>query len=512
MIPGKRDVTYINHQYVIEYLITVPYDDSIEELAHIIIIKNNLPLYVEKELKKDIKKFIEYKTAEYYEDTSTDVVQKAKDQQPDIDGIIKQWEKIMREELIEFGEKRCASDEELFATAYHKLVHSPALETMLQYEHMYSKTIRQKTEKRNMMIKKLSDRQSEEMNKAVNRLEQDMTESKINELVSRHYETHSLLQGKLSSEIDTMKEAQRREYREWIMEMLEENQANSSLPTPSSPLNPAYAENFKSRECNSRSQINLPILEESFTIHLGSQLKQMHNIRILSASVMELCAIEDNEQMSEPTPQFLQTALGLYSDDLTGLVLMTDNKIGSRLSQGFQEVCQRTTEFHFPHIEEQLDRISDVANKYLKNPQPQTSRNANSELLERGDFYLTSHSNLAQVHVIFHIVTDDSLKGSDINSRHPVVLGLRHILKTACANDITSLTIPLLLQYEMTEDMTINWCEKRAELVFKCVKGFMIEMASWGGSELKNLQFMLPEGISSGVFTSMTEMLPRIFK
>ncbi|KAH1023156.1 hypothetical protein HUJ04_012414 [Dendroctonus ponderosae] len=97
MIPGKRDVTYINHQYVIEYLITVPYDDSIEELAHIIIIKNNLPLYVEKELKKDIKKFIEYKTAEYYEDTSTDVVQKAKDQQPDIDGIIKQWEKIMRE-------------------------------------------------------------------------------------------------------------------------------------------------------------------------------------------------------------------------------------------------------------------------------------------------------------------------------------------------------------------------------------------------------------------------------
>lgn len=41
--------------------------------------------------------------------------------------------------------------------------------------------------------------------------------------------------------------------------------------------------------------------------------------------------------------------------------------------------------------------------------------------------------------------------------------------------------------------MTILWCEKRAELVFKCVKGFMIEMASWGGSDLKNLQFMLPQ-------------------
>lgn len=41
--------------------------------------------------------------------------------------------------------------------------------------------------------------------------------------------------------------------------------------------------------------------------------------------------------------------------------------------------------------------------------------------------------------------------------------------------------------------MTVAWCAKRAELVLKCVKGFMIEMASWGGSELKNLQFVVPE-------------------
>lgn len=41
--------------------------------------------------------------------------------------------------------------------------------------------------------------------------------------------------------------------------------------------------------------------------------------------------------------------------------------------------------------------------------------------------------------------------------------------------------------------MTVAWCNKRAELVFKCVKGFMIEMASWGGSDLKNLQFLVPK-------------------
>lgn len=39
----------------------------------------------------------------------------------------------------------------------------------------------------------------------------------------------------------------------------------------------------------------------------------------------------------------------------------------------------------------------------------------------------------------------------EINSRHSAILGLRNILKTACSNDITTLTIPVLLMHEMTE-------------------------------------------------------------
>jgi hypothetical protein len=460
-----------------------------------------------------LARFVNEKSIEYNNAYTTELTDNARTDKINIDELAKEWEKLMREEMAEYGERRCASDEELFATAYHKMVHSPALETMLQLEHMYSKTVRTKTEEKNRCIQSLSEEQTEEMNQAVDRLEQDMTESKINELVARHYEAHSLLKVKLTSELDTIKEAQRREYREWLMQMLEQNQATSSLPTPNSPLTPHPPQSTMYHCDGDRGIVTKPILEESFTIHLGSQLKQMHNIRILSANVMELCAVEDNEQSSEPKPQLLQTALALYSNDLAGLVLMTDNKIGSRLTQDFQEVCQRTTEFHFPHVDDQLDKISSTAQQYLKaQPKESSSRNTNSELLQAGDFYITRHSNLAQVHVIFHMVSDDSLRGSDINSRHPVVLGLRNILKTACSNDITSLTIPLLLQYDLTEEMTISWCEKRAELVFKCVKGFMIEMASWGGSDMKNLQFMLPQGISSRVFQSLTEMLPRIFK
>lgn len=88
--------------------------------------------------------------------------------------------------------------------------------------------------------------------------------------------------------------------------------------------------------------------------------------------------------------------------------------------------------------------------------------------------------------MIFHLISDEPMNSpSEINSRHPVIMGLRNILKTASRHDVTTLTIPALLRHEMSEDMTVQWCMRRAELVFKCAKGFMIESASWGGAELR---------------------------
>ncbi|KAK4871504.1 hypothetical protein RN001_015628 [Aquatica leii] len=502
---------FINESHInVNHTLSIPFCSSLEELTHILLLKYNIPIYASKELVKNLDRFVKSSNLQFYDDRTSELVAEFKNQ-PNIEDITKEWERLIREETAEYGERKCASDEELFATAYHKLVHSPMLETMLQLEYMYAVTVRQRVNEKDYQIKSLSEKQTEEMNNAIDRLEKGMTESEINKLATKHFEDQTFLQVQLTSELETIKEAQRREYREWLMQMLEQNQANSSLPTPkSSPLSPGLPSFVSDVFKTDRKELQSTVLEESFTIHLGSQLKQMHNIRILSADVMDLCAIKDNEQLGETTPQLLQTALGLYSNDLCGLVLMTDTVIGSRLTKEFTEICERSTEFHFPYIEDQLESISNTLQKHQM--EPNSARNTNSKHLQPGDVYVTRHSNLAQVHIIFHMVSDDSLRGSDINSRHPVVLGLRNILKTACSNDVTSLTIPLLLQYEMSEEMTVTWCAKRAELVFKCVKGFMIEMASWGGSDLKNLQFLLPQGISSDVFQSLTTMLPSIFK
>lgn len=113
---------------------------------------------------------------------------------------------------------------------------------------------------------------------------------------------------------------------------------------------------------------------------------------------------------------------------------------------GFTHICQSSTEFHFPHFEDQLEKIR------LENVgRTSGSKKSSGKMLQTGDVFITRHSNLAQVHVIFHMVSDDSTLSKDMNSRHPVLLGLRNILKTACSHDVTSLTIPLLLNYEMTE-------------------------------------------------------------
>lgn len=55
---------------------------------------------------------------------------------------------------------------------------------------------------------------------------------------------------------------------------------------PMPPLGPGFINTLISNEKNTT---NCQQLEESFTIHLGSQMKQMHNIRILTGDVLDFC-------------------------------------------------------------------------------------------------------------------------------------------------------------------------------------------------------------------------------
>lgn len=67
-----------------------------------------------------------------------------------------------------------------------------------------------------------------------------------------------------------------------------------------------------------------------------------------------------------------------------------------------------------------------------------------------GDFYITRHSNLSQVHVVFHLVTDDlAVQSIALKARHPVLLGLKNCLRTAARYDVHHISVPLLLVHSM---------------------------------------------------------------
>jgi hypothetical protein len=55
------------------------------------------------------------------------------------------------------------------------------------------------------------------------------------------------------------------------------------------------------------------------------------------------------------------------------------------------------------------------------------------------------------------MICDDTVLSNNINSRHPVVMGLRNVLKMASLSDVTTISLPLLLTQEMGEQMTVAW-------------------------------------------------------
>uniref|UniRef100_A0A914GRK0 Uncharacterized protein n=1 Tax=Globodera rostochiensis TaxID=31243 RepID=A0A914GRK0_GLORO len=149
--------------------------------------------------------------------------------------------------------------------------------------------------------------------------------------------------------------------------------------------------------------------------------------------------------------------------------------------------------------------------------------------LRPGDVYVTCHSNLSAVQVVFHVVGDRLLAEQDISSRHPCIGALRNVIRLAPLSAVHHITLPLLLVEHMSETMTMSWCLSRAELVFKCLKGFLMEVCSTSGVSIAggggavtasgnaagtphfNINFVLPSAISPTLFQELVELFSSIF-
>eukprot|EP00088_Acartia_fossae_P016501 TRINITY_DN1922_c0_g1_i4.p1 TRINITY_DN1922_c0_g1~~TRINITY_DN1922_c0_g1_i4.p1 ORF type:complete len:454 (+),score=96.93 TRINITY_DN1922_c0_g1_i4:58-1419(+) len=443
----------------------------------------------------------------------------------DVESLLKAWTAAFSEEVLDYAQPPEVRDEEVFADVYHSLIHSPLSETILQLEASYACTVETLCRERDYKAGEMEARHAKEMADAVQNVQsgkKGMIEQDINTLATTHIDERELLLSKYESELATLHQKQYSEFRQWVMCVHEEYKTSNQ-----NPLGSMFTRSQSSFSISSQTEVSA--LQESFTITLGAQMKQMHNLRLIAANILDLCKYPSGE---EALPQRLQTSMSLYSNNLCGLVILSDSKlrIDTGITKELSDLCSRSTEFHFPTLQTQIDNVkSDIRmaggwrkefhKKRLEmearlSGEPVDTQQMSKEYtnLQDGDFYLTRHSNLCETHVVFHLISDQPLDNANVSSRHPVIIGLRNLVKTACMNDVTTLTIPLLLSHKMTERMTVAWCMKRAELMFKCIKGFMMEMAGWGGTEIKTLQFLLPADIHQDVFHKLTVLLSSIFR
>lgn len=515
--------------------VPIPLSLSIQEWGSCFISQKKIPFFAEKELVNAIDEFTSKETCKYYDELSSQAVSNFQNMtENDIDQLTQKWTRAFTEEHMKYAAPEDPPESVTFSEMYHKLIHSPALETLLNLEHSYALAVGELVQERDKALHNLQIRQSDEMEKAVPKVGISLTDQDINDMATRHFAETQSITDFWEHKIGNLKETQKREFREWVVKVHEDYQSGCGSP--------GYLQRVRALSeavpVDSDWTPQPQRMEESFTIHLGSQLKLMHNLRLLSADVLDLCRHKLNKVggIVVPQPQRLQTAISLYSNNLSGLVLLVDNRINSYtgIKRDFASVCQMSTEFHFEDIDAALEIIREQGKKVSEwraanssqgdsssqssngkssgSPSDHSGNRVSPVTLKTGDFYITRHSNLSEAHVVFHLVADDTLRMSDMNSRHPTILGLRNILRVAHEHDICTVTIPLLLVHEMSEEMTIQWCLKRAELVFKCVKGFMIEMASLVGDETRTVQFLVPKGISEELFSNLSSLLPAIFR
>ncbi|XP_068459449.1 ferry endosomal RAB5 effector complex subunit 3 [Clinocottus analis] len=516
------------HKCVLKVPLQFPAQENICDLHGRLMLLHKIPCYIEDELKTSLSNFIESETILDYDREAELALHRLTVGDVDVNQLTNAWTRSYVETTLEHARPEEPSWDEDFADVYHELIHSPASDTLLNLEHNYFVSISELISERDMEIKKLQERQAAEMDKVMHELGNTLSDQDVNAVASQHFDAQQVLENKWASELKQVTGIQKHEYQQWVISLHQDLQkSNSSQITEEIKVQPSQLSELA--DSGARMFEEQPQLEESFTIHLGAQLKTMHNLRLVRSDVLDFCKHRRHGSGGAKLRR-LQTALSLYSSSLCGLVLLVDNRVNSYsgIKRDFATVAKECTDFHFPFLEAQLDEVQQVllyaraqrSSKHKEQPEiPRNGGDDKSKNVERnpsnilpGEFYISRHSNLSEVHVVFHLCVDDNVRSGNITARDPAIMGLRNILKVCCTHDVTTITVPLLLVHDMSEEMTIPWCLKRAELVFKCVKGFMMEMASWDGGISRTVQFLVPKSISEEMFYQLSNMLPQIFR
>ncbi|KYQ89286.1 hypothetical protein DLAC_09946 [Tieghemostelium lacteum] len=225
---------------------------------------------------------------------------------------------------------------------------------------------------------------------------------------------------------------------------------------------------------------------ENYLISVGVQKKKLFKFKLIDASPLQLCRpISTGEYLRSKRMKYIKT---LYSDSLSAVILLTDPSLtfqSTSAEKSFIKYCNMSTELHFDSVDKQIEQFRTS----LKSP------------VRNGDFFITKHSNLSDVQVVFHLVIDSEIRSplgqSTLPTTSDLAKGLRNIILTASKYGIGNLTIPIALTDSDIElSITSNVLSQRLTSILSVTRASLSSLHDL--TSIQTVQFSLPPSLDSG--------------
>lgn len=335
--------------------VTIPLPQLVNfrEVGYRIMKNENIPIYNQDRLMKELYHFIQEET-EIFED------QQVEEDNEDRKEKCSKFSVILRNlnQQKKFSGEFEESSELTFWQMYHVIIHSGFLtEPLVTLEHSFSVLVRELIENRDLTIQGMSSRQSSEMEEMLAKVSLgNASEDDVNKLSLTHFAEMDDERKKWEKNMNDLKDSQKEEFSSWIQTVYQdlvdgktEDIVTKIRSRTESSLMKTIDFDLQSIDTLSSDELSSNLMDESFTINLGAQLKTTHNLRLTSGNILDVCRNKFGLSLSLPTPQRIQTAMSMYSNHLSGLVLLVDNRVNSftGVKKEFASICEQSTDFHF---------------------------------------------------------------------------------------------------------------------------------------------------------------------
>jgi len=544
-----------------EEAVSIPLNQPLKWLCARLVLTHGIPKYVETDFTNALGAFIEDEEKKYYDSRIGQMYEDLLPNDAIVDTISKFFQTVLDERSETCIRNGKFTDEDIFGQAYAKIVQSPAAMDLIQLEHSFAVAVETEVIERNRALNEFQQRIVIETQQLIDRGSGEASDldDAVSDMQSRFHIEYEVERTKWDSRISDLKELQRRDYRSFVTSIEEQMLCSAAKSNPlrhtsnTRSVNPpavhskasSVSKRFEPENENNAID-KQQVRSESFNVQLGRQLRISYNLKLIQADPMDLMTTLGTTTLSQSSERSatsetsvslaerLGNALTIYSNDLTGLIILVDRHMFQSKDQiRLAEVCERSTDFHFPELDRQLAEIRDTIDHFAANNSATTTNTGDDgssqksipdDLPEPGDVYITRHTNLSSaiggvagggggVGVVFHVIMGEKKDEDRLRCLSPLYSALSAILRVCFQYDITTLAMPLLLTRRLAEQTTANWCYSRAEAVFKAVKGSMMELATLRGQVLRTLLFLVPPQLPPSVsFESFSHLLASSFQ